>query len=183
MDGRHKGASVRERFWDFLEAPGRDSYLAVREALVRSEAYQPYDREFQRIDGLLRDGQLDEASRAIQDSLPNLLISPMFHLLATRLCELRGDQPGMETERAVARMCVEGILASGAGSADNPYVVARTSDEYDVLRYLGKELERQALIESGDRHLDLMRCTDGSEMWFDVTDVYNHLLREMFGKE
>jgi hypothetical protein len=37
-------ANVRGKFEVLLEAPGRNTYLAVREALVRTKQYQPDDR-------------------------------------------------------------------------------------------------------------------------------------------
>jgi len=70
---------------------------------------------------------------------------------------------------------VQGILSTGDGTKQHPYVVTRTSDEYDVLQFLGKELESQSLLEEEDRQYDLLRCKDGSEMWFDVTDPLGRL--------
>ena len=107
--------------------------------------------------------------------MPNLLLSPRAHLCAAMIAESEGDEERRRMEGAVAYACVQGILSTGDGTKQRPYVVTRTSDEYDVLQFLGKELESQSLLEEEDRHYDQLRCKDGSEMWFDVTDPLGRL--------
>jgi hypothetical protein len=117
----------------------------------------------------------------IQGALPNLLISPAFHLQFARLCELRGNDERAMMERSIAGVCLRGIPASGSGPAGDPYLVSRTPDEYDVLNYLDKGLGKQALIHDGDKRPDVMRCKDGAELWFDVTEADNRLPGEISG--
>ena len=83
-------------------------------------------------------------------------------------------------EAFVAATCCEGILTTGEGSKSQPYLVLRTSDEHDIVRYLDKKFAGQALVHDGDRHLDHVRCDDDFEIWFDITDAYNKL-GESFG--
>lgn len=82
-------------------------------------------------------------------------------------------------ELMTGNACIEGILASGDGSQERPFVVTRTSDEHDVIDYLAKQPKRQSLTHNGSSHLDLIECTDGTEYWFDITDAYKQLARSL----
>ena len=70
----------------------------------------------------------------------------------------------------VARM-VAGILATGDGTRARPWTVLRVSDEYDVLRSLGRRPVSQELVGGAGRELDRIECTDGSEAWFDASGL------------
>lgn len=164
---------MKQLFATFLESPDRESYLAVRAALVASQHYDPYSREMRKVNELLDAGQLDEARQTLMASMPNLLLSPEPHLAAACIAKELNDEQGKKMAALIAVRCCRGILATGDGTKGKPYIVARPSDEHDVLQYLGKQLSLQALSEEGKRHFDFIRCTDGSEMWFDITDAMN----------
>ena len=166
---------MRELFLAFLESPSRDTYLAVRSALISGPAYEPYSRDILDLVDLIEKGQFAEADELLRGAMPNLLLSPRAHLCAAMIAEQAGDEERRRMEGAVAYACVQGILSTGDGTKQHPYVVTRTSDEYDVLQFLKKELASQSLHEEGDRHYDELRCEDGSEMWFDVTDPLGKL--------
>jgi hypothetical protein len=44
-----------------------------------------------------------------------------------------------------------------------------------VLEHLEKQLEVQSLVEVGERRYDLMRCSDGTELWFDIAMPFARL--------
>jgi hypothetical protein len=48
----------------------------------------------------------------------------------------------------------------------------RISDEWDVLSALRKQAGPQFLMMGGSPVLDLLRCSDGSEVYFDITQMY-----------
>jgi hypothetical protein len=166
---------MKEQFVDFMESPSRDTYLAVRGTLLASPDYKPYSDELNGIDGLLEIGSFAAVQETIARSMPNLLLSPRAHLFLSLAAEKSNDENAAGMERFIAAACVEGILATGDGSRDRPYLVCRSTDEYDVLQYLGKEFRGQALVHDGDRHFDLMECEGGTEIWFDITAAYNKL--------
>lgn len=169
-----------ELFARFLESPDRESYIAVRTALVSSDYYDAYSNEMDGLDQLLDAGKFEEASRKLTDSMPNLLLSPWAHFIMSFIADKLNDEKGAHAESLIAAACCKGILATGDGTKDKPYIVVRVSDEYDVLQYVGKGLELQSLIHDGNRHFDLVKCRDGSELWFDITDAFNKR-REVFG--
>jgi hypothetical protein len=59
-------------------------------------------------------------------------------------------------------------VASGDGTRARPWTVLRVSDEYDVLRSLGRRPASQELVGQAGRELDRIECVDGSEAWFDA---------------
>ena len=117
----------------------------------------------------------EEATERLAQAMPNLLLSPRAHMVFAFIADKTGDEKTAEVEQLVAAACCEGILATGDGTKANPYLVVRTSDERDVMHYLDRQFKQQSLVEDGDRHLDLIECEDGSEMWFDITDAYAKL--------
>lgn len=108
-------------------------------------------------------------------AMANYLLSPGAHLLLGDIYEKLGDEESARRERTIAIRCVKAILASGDGTADRPYLVTRVSDEYDVLAYLKKPMERQSLQQRGGRACDVMCCKDGSEIWFDISEAFGKL--------
>jgi hypothetical protein len=166
---------MKKLFIAFVESQNLESYLAVRAALVSSEHYDPYSNDINTVDELLAAGNIEAAQHCLSEAMPNLLLSPRSHLLASFIARESSNEPASEMEGFLAAICCRGILMTGDGTRSNPYIVLRSSDEYDVAQYLEKEPRMQSLVHDGNRHLDRIECSDGSELWFDVTDAYNRL--------
>jgi len=166
---------MMDQFVEFLKSPNRESFFALRNILLASEHYDPYSDPFNRVLQLLDAGELGEAQEAISTAMPNLLLSPRAHLMSAVIAEKAGDERHAQAERFIAAACAEGMVATGNGSKDTPYAICRISDEHDILEYLGKTFSDQSLVHDGDRHLDVMNCKDGTEVWFDITEPYNKL--------
>src|SRR5262245_31281261 len=119
---------MRDVFFAFLESPTRETYLAVHEAVSTSEQYSPYSNEMDSIDDLLEQERYADIRAQISESMPNLLLSPRAHLLLGLVSDRTGDEKGAQMERFIATACAEGILSTGDGSRERPYLVLRTSD-------------------------------------------------------
>ena len=166
---------MNEQLAEFIMSPSRELYLELRDVVIASEFYAPYSDEFETAVRLFEEENFDDARETIQNGMPNLILSPRAHHLLSYLHFKAGDKKTAQFEFAFSEACLKGILATGDGSIEKPYLVTRTSDEYDVLEHLGKELTRQALAESEDRRLDVMTCRDGATLSFDITDAYDQL--------
>ncbi|MBN2807896.1 MAG: DUF4919 domain-containing protein [Deltaproteobacteria bacterium] len=163
---------MQETFSKFMQTANRETYLRCYAQLVSSADYEPYSDEMFNAGELYEAGKLDKACEALQAAMGNLMLSPQAHRLLGFLLHELGDDKSAQSEMHRARTCLDGILASGDGSSHNPYIVARISDEREVIGHLGKELERQSLVEENGRHIDLLKCTDGTEYRFDITAPY-----------
>ncbi|MCC9606572.1 DUF4919 domain-containing protein [Blastopirellula sp. JC732] len=170
---------MREMFMDLLKDPSAETYLPLRSVVMNSETYDPYSDELNQAEELTNEGKLIEAVETIGQSMPNLLLSPSAHMLIAFNYDQQGKKDDAEFERFIAIACCKGILATGEGTQAAPYQVLRTSDEYDVLMYLGKQFAGQALVEKEGRYFDKMKCSDEEELWFEITELYSTLSKKM----
>lgn len=170
---------MRDRFNEFLKAPSVETYLAVREALIASDGYQPYSNEFDTAGQLYEEGKLSEACGVMERAMSNLLLSPRAHRMLSFLYFKEGNEEAAGMEYAIAESCLQGILATGEGSLEKPFLVVRTSDEYDVLEHFDKKLAQQSLRGGDSKRFDVISCVDGTEYVFDITDAYNQLSQSL----
>jgi hypothetical protein len=168
-------SELGELFWNLLESPSAETYLRVRKKVIESGCYKPYSYELREIDALLAQEKYQEAQNLLQEAMPNLLLSPRAHLFRAWIAEKTGNSEEMQMEREIAGCIARGILSTGDGSASRPYVVMRTTDEHDLVGYLGKEFSQQALLQADGKSMDRVACSDGSSLCFDITDAYNSL--------
>jgi hypothetical protein len=166
---------VNQQLRDFFQSPSRETYLALRELIISSDAYDPYSDEVEAAGALCEYKKTEEARDAMQKAMGNLMLSPRAHYLLGFLHSKLGNDQAAQMECAIAQACIEGILSTGDGTPHNPFIVVRTSDEYDVLEHFGKEMKKQALSEAGDKHFDVIECKDGAEFWFDISDAIGQL--------
>lgn len=172
---------MHDLFATFRDQPTRETFLAVRQAVVAHSDYDPYARDLDEALALFGEKKYREAQERIKAAMPNLLLSPKAHLVASVAARELGDSETQLFENKCCFRCLEGILSTGDGSEARPYLVLRTSDIYDVLMLQQKKLATQALVQKGGRSYDQMTCTDGTVLWFDVTDAYNKLSQMMGG--
>jgi len=163
---------MQRRFTQFVESPTRENYLAVRDAVLRRT---PLPIQAADLAELMR--LLDaEAHREVLERMELLpaskVLSPRVHFLTAEAAEALGDAATGEVERFLFVLCLQGLLATGDGSETAPYAVCHASDEHDLLEVLGCEIAAQALVERDGRLLDVATCSDGRQVWFDTTALF-----------
>ncbi|MBF0227700.1 MAG: hypothetical protein HQK76_19810 [Desulfobacterales bacterium] len=174
-----KGMLLNFLFSKFIKSPNKESYFEVRSALITSNFYNPYSDELSEIDELIKDDKLIKAYKTLKN-IPNLLLSPNAHLTIAFIADKLNNKDESEMEIFIAKTCCDGILATGDGSMDNPYIVVRISDEYDILQYLNKHFASQQLLNlSENKHFDKITCEDNTEIWFDITDAVLSISKEI----
>lgn len=166
---------MKDTFLEYLQKPTLAKFLAVRKLVLEHPTYEPYSEELEDLDELVDAEDYEGLLMRLPGVLPNLMLSPRLHLMLAYTHRRLGDSQSADMESAVARACIEGILMTGRGNAKEPWLVLRTSDEYDVLMFIDKRMEQQELIEREGRALDHLTCADGKELWFDITDAYARL--------
>ena len=73
-------------------------------------------------------------------------------------------------EKDMAVTCLCGILATGDGTRQRPFLVSRVSDEYDLIRYcFSTNRNSQSLRIIDGHYYDVLACGNGKICWFDVT--------------
>lgn len=170
---------MKDQLLGFLNQPNRETYLALRAQLLASEKYQPYSDEVRSAEQLCDEGKFEEAVQTLEEVMPNLLLSPSAHRLLAFLYSKLENKDKEEAAWVMADVCLLGLLATGEGTEEQPYLVTRVSDEYDVLEHLGKSMGLQALVVKDERRFDVITCHDGSECWFEITEPYQRLAKAM----
>lgn len=166
---------MRDLLIAYLQTPTPETFGALRDAVAASESYEPYDSYQTQFEALLGRKQYDEARELLRSKMSGWMLNPSIHMHMSFVCHKLNDQECASAERSIARAVLQGILDSGDGSRERPYLVMRTADEYDVLDYLDKIPSGQELVTEAQRMLDHLTCADGSGFWFDVTLPLTHL--------
>jgi tetratricopeptide (TPR) repeat protein len=157
-----------------LEKPTSANLQAVRAILVADRAYNPYSDDLTRLNKLFQAGKNQEVIELLVKSQPNLLLSPRAHRLAAEAAQRIGDKNVAATESVFATRCLDGILATGDGSESRPFLIARPSDEADLLDARFKtRIASQGLIFRDDMKHDKIIGKDGQTYWFDVSMLFN----------
>lgn len=173
---------MRELFFAFLDNPTPETFQTIRDEVLRHENYDGYSRDLDEMDQAITDKRFAEVGPLFGAAQPNLLLSPGAHLLLAVAARELGNAEVADAERFICFRCLDGIIHSGDGTQAKPYRVLRTSDEYDVLAALGKQMQTQYLVHGEDgRSYDRMVCADGSELWFDITDQFAAMSRRVEG--
>lgn len=163
---------MQDEFEAFLIEPTRSAYERARDALLADPAFRADPGELAEVGELCAAGDFVCARRRIESLLYDWALSPRVHFLAAWAATELGDLQDAELERFTARACLAGLLATGDGSFACPYLVTYPSDEHDLLTVLKQEARSQQLIACDSGRFDVLTCADGSELWFDVTDLF-----------
>ena len=116
-------SDMLESFIKFVESPRRDYYLALRNALISSDEYDPNSDDIFDAEELVNQMAFQAAQDKLHDSMPNLLLSPRAHYLLARTAERIGDMQSTQMESLITSACLKGIAATGDGSKASPYLV------------------------------------------------------------
>jgi len=172
--------SIQDQLKRYIQERSPESYLKLREAIKASPEYVPYSGSYAEIARpMLEQGKYREVISYLQSMMPNWMLNPGIHKLLSFAYSKLGKNDAARSEYALASRLLEGILSTGDGSEERPYLVLHTTDEYDVLEHLGKESAGQSLVEKGDKRYDRQTCQDGFEIWFDITTPYSYLEKRL----
>ena len=170
--------SVKETFLEYLKKPSVEIFLAVRQKVAESDRYLPYSNE---LDVLAANLCAEDPQAAIEyfwQTFPSLLLSPSAHMMLSKAYLDLKKENEAEGEKAMGRLILKSILATGKGTKKRPYAVMRVEDERDVLSVLKKQAGAQFLVRDKSRVFDLLQCSDGSEVYFDITMMYGRTRKE-----
>ncbi|MGO9110451.1 MAG: tetratricopeptide repeat protein [Thermoguttaceae bacterium] len=169
------GPNMQAAFSALMEKPTTANLQAVRGLLGADRTYAPYSDDLTQLNKLLHEGKDREVIALFVKSQPNLLLCPLAHRLAAEAAAKIGDKNSAAAEMVFATRCVDGILASGDGSESRPFLIARLSDEGDVLKAaFNTRIQSQGLVFHGDLRHDRVIADDGNTYWFDVSMPVDH---------
>jgi hypothetical protein len=158
----------------FVEQPCQHTFLAARDAVLRQSLLPIMACDLAALDRLLDQKEYQTVLDQIDALPPSKVLSPRVHFLAAEAAEALGDAASAELERSLFILTIQGLLATGDGTPQHPYIVCHPTDEYDIAAALGLETAGQSLVEQNGQLCDVLVCTSGRELWFDVTDILIH---------
>jgi hypothetical protein len=153
----------------FVAQPSRENYLATREELLAASSRSLEAAELDSLSLLADAEDISGLTDALAQLPPIAALVPRVHYYATLAAEARGDDEDLELERMLLVICLRAILMTGDGSEESPYVVSATSDELDLLDELDLVAASTSLVHRGDGTFDVVRCEDGTIVWFDAS--------------
>ncbi len=171
LAGDGEEADVWKLFHRVIDAPRRENYVSARKFVIGHASYKPHSSDLAELSDTSDESACQRTLDTIDQGSPNLLFSPRAHLYAAMAAEKLGDDKRKEREILVANRLIQGILATGDGSSKQPYLILRSSDEKDILMHLKKQEQSQSLIQENGC-FDVIRCTDGSDIWFDISNLF-----------
>lgn len=165
---------LKKQFVDFLKTPTQENFLQLRRSVLADEQFDPYSDAIAGVPRLMEAGEFEQALEMMKSALfPRLLLSPGAHLNIAFILHKLGREKDAAFEHHVSQMLQRAIEGTGDGSESRPYLVTRTSDEYDYFFAHELEVESQALVKSddGSRAFDVLTSKDGRRIWFDISDI------------
>lgn len=174
-------AELLDAFHTYMTDGKPESFQRLRSAFMKGTDYRPYKRRLERVVEQIEQRADDSILQDLNKLKSGYLISPDFHLALAHVLNRLGQTDESSVECLIAQRCIDGILSTGDGTEKRPYFVTFVSDEYNVMSLLQKQLQMQCLVKRGDREFDMLRCQDGSELCFDITEMRAVDLRERLG--
>lgn len=164
---------LKSEFVKAIQECNKVSYLNVAKALLNATDYLPYSTELNEANDLLERDLIINAKEVLKQGLTlNLLLSPSAHMTMAYINKLLDDERNQILEIEISQALLTCILSTGKGSKLAPYRVTRTTDEYDVLRHKELVMSKQELLSKNFKHFDILHCHDGSQLYFDITDIF-----------
>lgn len=170
---------MQEAFLAFVTDPSRENFLTARQSVVTHPDYDPSSDALRLLREAYEAGEYARTRDLFGTHTATLLLSGEGHFILSLAHDKLGQNDMAQIEKYLAFVCVKGILSTGDGSREQPYLVTSTADEYDVMNALSKPSTGQSLHrdETG-RALDCQQV-EGGPLWFDVTDALAAMERRL----
>lgn len=153
----------------FVRVPTPGSFLAAFRALLAHSQNTIAPEDISNLLALLEGDEHEALTQAIAELPPLAALSPAIHWIAAEAAQSRGDRDDYELEQFLLTSCLSAILGIGDGSAGAPYLVPCAMDERYVCAALGLVPESQALVNRRGRAVDVVQCSGGTAVCFDVS--------------
>ena len=155
----------------FVGRPTGRNYLRVRARILEAAEPRPEPQDLIALESHFVEGRYVAVREAMDQMLPAWSLSPRFYWMGAAASLELGDQEEAEVDRFLYQTCLQGLLATGDGSIELPYLLTYASDEEEVLYRLRLQRERSALVRSPQGLCDVVTCEGGRELCFLLTGL------------
>jgi hypothetical protein len=151
----------------FLADPNGRTFRELKDIVEMAPGFDPASTADMQLEALMEDENYAAAFDLVAELMPTWMLSAHVHRLAAKASQELGDDEQATWHRYLSRACTRALLLAGDGSPEHPYPAVHVSDQYDLLRSLGKQREGQKLATGSAGLCDVVACTDGAEIWFE----------------
>ncbi len=163
--------TLRDAFGVYLQKRTLESFLAARAVLLALPSYDPWSRELPELDGLLDAQDWHAMRRRAMAVIDNWMLTPYIHEALALAHQKLGDEKLCALETELYSACARGILMTGDGTEERPYLVVRPDDAYGALLFEDRKWVNEREVSRAGRTLRGLTCEDGAERWFDLSDA------------
>jgi hypothetical protein len=160
---------MRDLILGFLSNPSSTTYEALRDHVVDLPNFRPEESGDPRVWALLEEGRLEEAEAIAEAAKDAFLLSPATHVALAVVAQKKGDEATSRFEFDFASNLRYGLLETGDGSPDNPYVINRVSDSYGIISWLKATPRSFGMTFHKGRLLDVISTSELGPLYFDVS--------------
>ena len=161
--------TVRSALDAYMDIHSPENFVRLQVAVAVSAEYHPYTNYMTEVDLLMKQENFDKAMNFLVLQMPNRVLNPGIHKLLSFIQHKRGDKEAAHTEYTLAMLFLEGLLSTGSGTEEKPYVVLHVEDEHDILEHLGQSHKSVTLVRKGEAAYDKVVSGHDTVVWFDVT--------------
>lgn len=161
--------ALNDAFLAYLKDRTRESFLAARAVLMGLPGWDPWSPELAEFDRLLELNDWETLEHRALEVVDNWLLTPFVHECLAITHSNQGDEGGAEFEMHLFVACAEGILTTGEGTPESPFLATRVDDSYGALLYRELEWTNERTVVRGARTFHVLAASDGRDYWFDIT--------------
>ncbi|MFI4874473.1 MAG: hypothetical protein ACIALR_04020 [Blastopirellula sp. JB062] len=165
---------------NYLESPNSQGFARLQEEVAAEPDFDPQGAFVFELEAACERGDFREAYWRSCEMPFAWITSPAAHFFAGIAADEMGCYGEADLERFLFQTMLEGLLATGDGSVEDPYKITQLSDENDILAYYSiaqgtPRRSRQRLQRQTDRLLDVITLGDSDDspqaIHFDVTSL------------
>ena len=164
-----------DHYQAFLEVPSREGFLKLQEEVQGETDFCAVGSFVDQLADLCGCGGYQQMFDLTELMPFAWVASPSAHLYASIAAQQMGCEDDAELERCLTETILRGLLETGDGSVDHPYLITYLSDRQDLLAYFSMDVEKQRLVRSPAGLMDIVTTTAGDDLCF--------LLRGIAAKE
>ena len=163
---------LQESLLELVVRAEREEYLTLRARLIRGERRDRLlDVNFRELEQLLEQRRFEQVLEQCLAAMEFGALTARFHRYAAFAASQLGLEDVRREEQFLAGRCLHWLDLTGHGSRRAPVVVTCIGDQSDYLRGNGREPSQRERIERSDGRFDVFVFGDGSELWFEVSDL------------
>jgi hypothetical protein len=159
-------AQIMNTMQALLPHPTKENYMRTYRLLCGSSFYNPFSKDVEELESLLNAGNFNGVVQKYKAANPNIILTPQAHLVyAFALKELKEINTSQIFIAAAMSVC-EAIRTTGTGTQSSPFIVTHQDSCAGFVEF-GLEKDPISIRGDAETALQIIKCKDGSEVWFD----------------